>query len=298
MHQPDECVQEMDLRDEIVATYEEDAVYGGILAYLRSPSDETLGALPRNTRNQISRYHLDGDLLCYSIDQFDAPRVGVPNYDDLRARIIHEFHDSPMSAPLGREKTFSGVSRNFYWSHMYKWVRKWVRICETCQRVKPSKSSQDPLRPLLIATEAWRSVSMDSIFGLPQDAEGRTGVLIFVDRFTKMVHLIPVSDTVTAVETAAHFIDCVFRNHGLSESIVSDRDPRFTSVFWSSLFQLLGTKLSMSTAAHPETNGRRSESTGSSKTCFEATRRRSRVEAPSCPLLSLHSTMLSTRQRV
>ncbi|KAE8954385.1 hypothetical protein PF011_g32115 [Phytophthora fragariae] len=55
-----------------------------------------------------------------------------------------------------------------------------------------------------------------------------------------MVHLIPVSDTVTAAETAAHFIDCVFRHHGLPESIISDRDPRFTSAFWSSLFQLLG----------------------------------------------------------
>ncbi|KAE9017794.1 hypothetical protein PR003_g12970 [Phytophthora rubi] len=65
-----------------------------------------------------------------------------------------------------------------------------------------------------------------------------------------MVHLIPVSDTVTAAETAAHFIDCVFRHHGLPESIVSDRDTRFTSAFWSSLFQLLGT-----TAAHPETDG-------------------------------------------
>ncbi|KAE9014968.1 hypothetical protein PR002_g14076 [Phytophthora rubi] len=96
---------------------------------------------------------------------------------------------------------------------------------------------------------------MDFIFGLPPDAEGRTGVLFFVDRFTKMVHLIPVSDTVTAAETAAHFIGCVFRHHGLPESIVSDRDPRFTSAFWSSLFQLLGTKLSMSTAAHPETDG-------------------------------------------
>ncbi|KAE9165491.1 hypothetical protein PF005_g29580 [Phytophthora fragariae] len=70
-----------------------------------------------------------------------------------------------------------------------------------------------------------------------------------------MVHLIPVSDTVTAADTAAHFIDCVFRHHGLPESIVSDRDPRFTSAFWSSLFQLLGTKLSMSTAAHPKTDG-------------------------------------------
>ncbi|KAE9004880.1 hypothetical protein PR003_g7451 [Phytophthora rubi] len=69
-----------------------------------------------------------------------------------------------------------------------------------------------------------------------------------------MVHLIPVSDTVTAAETAAHIIDCVFRYHGQPESIVSDRDPRFTAVFRSSLFQLLGTKLSMSTVAHPETD--------------------------------------------
>ncbi|KAE8971040.1 hypothetical protein PF010_g28085 [Phytophthora fragariae] len=257
---------EMDLRDEIVAAYADDAVYAGIVAYLRAPSDETLGALSRNTRNQIDRYHLDGDLLCYNIDKFDAPRVVVPNDDDLRARITHEFHDSPMGAHLGREKTFAAVSRDFFYPHMYKWVRKWVRTCETCQRVKPSKSSQAPLRPLPIATEAWRSVSMDFIFGLPPDAEGRTGVLapdaegrtgvlVFVDRFTKMVHLIPVSDTVTAAETAAHFIDCVFRHHGLPESIVSDRDPRFTSAFWSSLFQFLGTKLSMSTAAHPETDG-------------------------------------------
>ncbi|KAE9026919.1 hypothetical protein PR003_g11046 [Phytophthora rubi] len=193
--------------------------------------------------------------MCYNIDKFDALRVVVPNDDELRARIIHEFHDSPMGAHLGREKTFAAVSRDFFWPHMYKWVRKWVRTCETCQRVKPSKSSQAPLRPLQIATEAWRSVSMDFIFGLPPDTEGRTGVLVFVDRFTKTVHLIPVSDTVTAADTAVHFIDCVFRHHGLLESIVSDRDPRFTSAFWSSLFQLLGTKLSMSAAAHPETDG-------------------------------------------
>ncbi|KAE9000911.1 hypothetical protein PF011_g13979 [Phytophthora fragariae] len=236
---------DMDLRDEIVAAYAVDVVYADIVAYLRAPSDETLGALSRYARNQIDRYHLDGDLLCYNIDKFDAPRVVVPNDDDLRARIIHEFHDSPMGAHLGREKTFAAVSRDFFWPHMYKWVRKWVRTCEICQRVKPSKSSQAPLRPLPIATEAWRSVSMDFIFGLPPDAEGRSGILVFVDRFTKMVHLIPVRDTVTAAETAAHFIDCVFRHQGLPDSIVSDRDPRFTSAFWSSLFQLLGTKLSI-----------------------------------------------------
>ncbi|KAE9101001.1 hypothetical protein PF010_g14600 [Phytophthora fragariae] len=289
---------ELDLRDKIVAAYADDAVYAVIVAYLRAHSDETLGALSRNTRNQIDRYHLDGDLLCYNIDKFDAPRVVVPNDDDLRARIIHEFHDSPMGAYLGREKTFAAVSRDLFWPHVYKWVRKWVRTCETCQRVKPSKSSQAPLRPLLIATEAWRSVSMDFIFGLPSDAEGRNGVMVFVDRFTKMVHLIPVGDTVTAAETAAHFIDCVFRHHGLPESIVSDRDPRFTSAFWFSLFHLWVRSCRCRRQHIRRRMTRQSELTGSSKMSFEATRRLSRVGAPSCPLLSLHSTTPSTRQRV
>ncbi|KAE8881548.1 hypothetical protein PF010_g4863 [Phytophthora fragariae] len=93
--------------------------------------------------------------MCYNIDKFDAPRVVVPNDDDLRARIIHEFHDSPMGVHLGREKTFAAVSRDFFLPHMYNWVRKRIRTCETCQRVKPSKSSQTPLRPLPIATDYY-----------------------------------------------------------------------------------------------------------------------------------------------
>lgn len=50
-------------------------------------------------------------------------------------------------------------------------------------------------------------------------------------------------------------MDVVFRHHGLPDNIVSDRDPRFTSAFWFRLFELPGTRLSMSTAAHPETDG-------------------------------------------
>ncbi|CAI5746372.1 unnamed protein product [Peronospora destructor] len=96
---------------------------------------------------------------------------------------------------------------------------------------------------------------MDFIFGLAPDSQDRTGILVFVNRFSKMSHLIPVFANVTAAETASHFIDAVYRHHGLPESIISDRDPRFTSAFWSKLFELLGTRLKMSTEAHPETDG-------------------------------------------
>ncbi|OWY92331.1 reverse transcriptase [Phytophthora megakarya] len=96
---------------------------------------------------------------------------------------------------------------------------------------------------------------MDFVVGLPPDEHGRTGMLVFVDRFNKMVHFVPVSATVTAEESVVHFIDTVFRHHGMPASIVSDRDPRSTSAFWSKLFGIVGTKLKMSAAAHPETDG-------------------------------------------
>ncbi|KAF1323098.1 Pol protein, partial [Globisporangium splendens] len=187
--------------------------------------------------------------------EFTAPEVVVPNDEGLRHRLLYEYHDSPSGGHLGREKTFLSLSRDYYWPHMYKWVRKYVRTCEICQRVKPSGSTQAPLRSLAVPSDSWKSVSMDFIFGLPRDTHGRNGILVFVDRFSKMVHLAPVSDKISAEKTAKVFVDVVFRLHGLPVEIVSDRDTRFTSKFWRALLGLLDTKLSMSTAAHPETDG-------------------------------------------
>ncbi|GMF37832.1 unnamed protein product [Phytophthora fragariaefolia] len=70
-----------------------------------------------------------------------------------------------------------------------------------------------------------------------------------------MVHLAPVAATFTAQQSAAIFLDIVYRHHGIPTSIVSDRDPRFTAAFWKELFKLVGTRLAMSTASHPETDG-------------------------------------------
>ncbi|KAG3051061.1 hypothetical protein PC122_g23060 [Phytophthora cactorum] len=96
---------------------------------------------------------------------------------------------------------------------------------------------------------------MDFVFGLKPDSKRRTGVVVFVDRFSKMVHLAAVSAEVTAVETARLFVDMVFKHYGMPLDIVSDRDPRFTARFWQEVFTLLGTQLSMSTADHPQTDG-------------------------------------------
>ena len=76
-----------------------------------------------------------------------------------------------------------------------------------------------------------------------------------MDRLTKCVHLVPTVSTVDAEASVDLYIQNVFRLHGLSSSIVCDRDPRFTSAFFQDLFKKLGTKLSFSTANHPQTDG-------------------------------------------
>ena len=121
--------------------------------------------------------------------------------------------------------------------------------------MKSGRVAKGLLQPLPVPTRPWQPISMDFITGLPTSGEGYDAVYTFVDRLTKYVHLVPVRSTFDAEGTARVYINSVFRLHGLSRSIVPDRDPRFTSAFFSEVFKLLGTSLKMSTANHPLTDG-------------------------------------------
>src|SRR4051812_50072776 len=96
---------------------------------------------------------------------------------------------------------------------------------------------------------------MDFITQLPKTKAGFDAIVVFVDTFSKMVHFAPTKTTATAPDTTQLLFDHVIRLQGLPKSIVSDRDAKFTSKFWKALFQTLGTKLAMSTAFHPQTDG-------------------------------------------
>jgi hypothetical protein len=111
------------------------------------------------------------------------------------------------------------------------------------------------LQPLPITTKPWQQVSMDLITQLPRTKAGNDCIVVMVDKFTKMVHYRATVTSINAVGLAEIFFQEIVRHHGVPQSIVSDRDPRFTSLFWKSLWEQLGTKLAMSTAYHPETDG-------------------------------------------
>ncbi|KAG2762980.1 hypothetical protein Pcac1_g25302 [Phytophthora cactorum] len=79
----------------------------------------------------------------------------------VRMWIMYENHDAPTAGRPGREKTYVLLTRDFYWNHQYKWVRKYVRACEVCQCVKLAAFLQAPLQLLPTPSECWQSISMD-----------------------------------------------------------------------------------------------------------------------------------------
>ena len=125
-----------------------------------------------------------------------------------------------------------------------------------CQRVKiENHKAAGLLQPLPIPKRAWQHISMDFMCSLKVTEKGNDSVIVFIDRFTKMAHFVACNMQITAEQTAQRFMDNVFKLHGMPLSIVSDRDARFTSLFWKQFFKVAKTELNMSTAFHPQTDG-------------------------------------------
>ena len=101
----------------------------------------------------------------------------------------------------------------------------------------------------------WTKISMDFIVGLPRSRAGNDSIWVIVDRLTKLVHFVPVKTTFTAERLARIFIQQIVRLHGVADNIVSDRGSTFTSRFWRSFQETMGTRLDFSSLFHPQTDG-------------------------------------------
>ena len=101
----------------------------------------------------------------------------------------------------------------------------------------------------------FEHVVLDFVTALPRTQRGFDAVLTVVCRFSKLVTLIPCTTEIDAHETARLFFEHVVCKYGVPKKLISDRDVRFTSLFWKALFALFSCKLNMSTAFHPQTDG-------------------------------------------
>ena len=180
----------------------------------------------------------------------------IPN-GPIKSRLLHLLHDSPYAGHVSERRTLFNVARaKLWWPRLYTEVTQYVNTCQACQRSKAlNRKNSGLLVPLPIPDSLWSVVSMDFITDLPLTTNGFDSIMVVVDKFSKMCRLIPTVKTVTADDCAFLFFDNIVKHEGFPAGIVSDRDTKFTSKFWTRLFSLHGVQLHMSSANHPQTDG-------------------------------------------
>ncbi|GJV33709.1 putative reverse transcriptase domain-containing protein [Tanacetum coccineum] len=149
-------------------------------------------------------------------------RSWLPLFGNLRDLIMHESHKSKYSIHPGSDKMYQDLKK-LYWLPNIKAI-----IVE---------------------------IAMDFVTKLPKTSYGHDTIWVIVDRLTKSAHFIPTRETDSMETLTRLYIKEIVSRHGMPISIISDRDSHFTSRFWKSLQNALGTQLDMSTAYHPETDG-------------------------------------------
>ncbi|GAU10407.1 hypothetical protein TSUD_417730 [Trifolium subterraneum] len=183
-------------------------------------------------------------------------RVCVPDVPELKNMIFDEGHKSGLSIHPGLVKMYQDLKKLFWWPRMHKEIAEYVYACLVCQKSKiEHQKPSGLLQPLFIPEWKWDSIAMDFVGGLPKTAKGNEVIWVVVDRLTKSAHFIAIKIGMLVPKLAEIYVEQIIRLHGIPSSIVSDRDPKFTSRFWESLQEALGTKLRLSSAYHPQTDG-------------------------------------------
>nr|GEZ92549.1 putative reverse transcriptase domain-containing protein [Tanacetum cinerariifolium] len=187
-------------------------------------NEDVGGMLVENTKNPEAirekklEPHADGT-------QCLNGRSWLPYYGNLQTVIMHESYKSKYSIHPGSDKMYQDIKKLYWWPNMKADIATYVSKCLTSAKVKAEHQRPSGLlvQPK-IPEWKWDNISMDFVTKLPKSSQGI-------------------------------YLKEVVMRHGILVSIISDRDLRFTSNFWRSLQNALGTRLDMSTAYHPKTDG-------------------------------------------
>ncbi|GKD27165.1 transposon ty3-I gag-pol polyprotein, partial [Tanacetum coccineum] len=198
--------------------------------------------------------HATGDYHLHNGYLFKRKRLCVPKHS-IRLLLIKEIHEGGLAGHLGVDKTLNMLQIQFFWPKMMRDVEHYVKRCLPCHRAKSQLSPHGLYMPLPVPNAPWEDVSLDFIVGLPRTQRQKDSIMVVVDRFSKMAHFIACHTTFDAVQVAALYFKEIVRLHGIPRSMVSDRDVKFLSHFWVTLWRKMGTKLKFSTASHPQTDG-------------------------------------------
>ncbi|OWZ12426.1 polyprotein [Phytophthora megakarya] len=168
-------------------------------------------------------------------------RLCVPNNRNLRLDVIR--------------RTQLAAAQWYFWPSMDLDIKAYVQSCESCMRYKSSTGRRaGKLQPIPLPAVCWEVVSTDFITRLPV-SDGFDAIMVVVDKLSKRPVYIPTYTTATAEDIAKVFFNNVIRYYGIPSTIISDRDPKFTSKFWKALVQLMKIKTAMTTAHRAQADG-------------------------------------------
>jgi hypothetical protein len=170
--------------------------------------------------------------------------------------VLQELHATPLGGHFGRDKTLGLARRSVWWPGMPAALTEYVRTCPTCQRVKADHLPPAGLLfPLPVPSRRGGCISLDFL-ELPAARSGHDFLQVHIDLLTGRVWLVPTFKTATAETAARNYVGSVFRDVGLPDVLVSDRDTRFTSAFWTALHAALGSSLIFGSPHHHNTTSK------------------------------------------
>lgn len=182
-------------------------------------------------------------------------RVVVPNVDQVKEKFLQYLHDDPTSGHGGVTRTLQKAYNEVFWPGLKADIYRYVTSCKVCQECKHDNTKPSGLlNPFPIPSETWQHISMDFVEGLPK-SQGYSVLWVIVDRLSKYAHFIPLKHPYTANSLAQVFMQEIYRLHGMPKTMVSDRDPIFTSNLWKEIFNLMRSTLSYNTVYHPQSDG-------------------------------------------
>ena len=171
---------------------------------------------------------------------FRANKLCIPECS-VRILLLQEAHAGGLMGHFDAKKTEQILADHFFWPKMRRDVERHVLRCESCHKAKSRLNPHGLYTPLPIPSVPWEDISMDFVLGLPRTKQGRDSIFVVVDRFSKMAHFIPCHKSDDASHIAELFFKEVVRLHGIPRTIVSDRDTKFLSYFWKTLWGKLRT---------------------------------------------------------
>ena len=234
------------LIDQIKSSYTKDETSIQLINSLENNAPVP-GQIEKTRRNHV----YNNGLLLWTASE--TPRVLVPKSGTARTEILRMAHGH---GHLGTFKTFNKIAADFYWPRLYDDTRKHVSHCHECQTNKLANLlPAGKLQPHEIPFDCWDVISADFLTELPTTNKGNDAILVVVDKFSKTGIFIPTRKTATAPEVFHLFDSHVFSKHGFPMKIISDRDPKFSSTFWRGIMEIINTRLNLSSADHPETDG-------------------------------------------